>query len=94
MNDELKRTLMQARDHLARHYPIQSLGVFGSVARNEERDNSDIDILIEFSGPIGWEIADIRQYLEQVTHRKVDLVTPGAVRPLLRQSVYRDLREV
>ena len=94
MDAELLTLLRSAKNHLAAHFPIRSLGVFGSVARGEARPDSDIDILIEFSRPIGWEIVDIQQYLEGITKRHVDLVTPGAVKPLMKEYIYNELQVV
>lgn len=72
-------------------YPIKELGIFGSVARKEEKADSDIDILVEFSEPIGWEIVDLVAELEELLGYKVDLVSKKAVKPNLMPFIVKDI---
>ena len=72
---------MTARFHVKR------IGIFGSYARGEQTEASDIDILVEFSAPIGWEIVDVKDYLEQLLELRVDLVTIPALKPQYRDRV-------
>jgi len=67
---------------------VKSLAVFGSVARGEAAAGSDLDILVEFSRPVGlFEFIRLKYYLEELTHCHVDLVTPDAIRPAMRNSI-------
>jgi len=79
------------KDVLFHKYPIKALGIFGSVARMEENTDSDIDILVEFSEPVGWEIIDLASELEELLGYKVDLVSKKAVRPNLMPFVLKDI---
>ena len=79
------------KDVLFHKYPIKELGIFGSVARMEENTDSDIDILVEFSEPVGWEIIDLASELEELLGYKVDLVSKKAVRPNLMPFVLKDI---
>ncbi|AEE51083.1 nucleotidyltransferase family protein [Haliscomenobacter hydrossis] len=79
------------KDVLFHKYPIKELGIFGSVARMEENADSDIDILVEFSEPVGWEIIDLASELEELLGYKVDLVSKKAVRPNLMPFVLKDI---
>jgi predicted nucleotidyltransferase len=90
-------TLEQALETLARHkdalseFKVDSLFVFGSVARGEAGARSDIDILVEFSETVGlFEFARLRSFLEDVLGSRVDLVTPGALRESMREDVLRE----
>lgn len=75
---------------------IRSLGVawlalFGSVARDEARPGSDVDLLVEFSAPIGLlGYIRVKQYLEQTLGRSVDLATIDAIREPGREQALRD----
>src|SRR5438128_1033645 len=70
---------------------VVSLALFGSVARDASRPESDIDILVEVRRPMGaFQFIDIRQRLEQILQRKVDLVTPHALKPRIRSRVLSD----
>ncbi len=60
------------------------MALFGSYARNEANEKSDVDILVEFSAPVGFEFIDLAIELENVLHQKVDLVSKKGVKaPLL-----------
>ncbi len=69
-------------------FAVKSLAVFGSVARGEAKETSDIDLLVEFNRPIGlFEFIRLKNYLENLIDYKVDLVTPDALRPTMRDSI-------
>ena len=70
---------------------ISSLSVFGSFARDEARPDSDVDLLVEFDRPTGlFAFVRLKRYLEEVLGRRVDLVTPDAVRSPIRDQVLRE----
>lgn len=70
---------------------VDQLWVFGSVARGEEREGSDVDILVDFSTPVTiFEFVRLRRRLEVVLGRSVDLTTRDALRPQLRASILRE----
>ncbi len=67
---------------------VKSLAVFGSFARGAATDNSDIDMLVEFDQPAGlFEFIRLKYYLEELTKRRIDLVTPDALRPSMREAI-------
>lgn len=78
---------------LRKEYRVRRIGVFGSHARGDNAPLSDVDILVELQGPVGWEIVDLHRFLEDVLGIRVDLVTRGAVvrKPLLWESIQEDL---
>jgi predicted nucleotidyltransferase len=70
---------------------VKTLAVFGSVARGDFSKDSDLDILVEFSRPVGlFDFIRLKQYLEQITVCKVDLVTPDAIRPEMREQINKE----
>ena len=72
-------------------FGVRSLSLFGSVARGEERPGSDIDILVEFERVGGlFEFVRLKNYLEQTLGQPVDLVTPDALKPQLREKILRE----
>jgi hypothetical protein len=84
--------LRSALPELKRQWPIKSLGVFGSFARDDARDESDIDILVEFDQPIGlFEFFRLEEALEKIMGRRVDLATRAALKPFMAQNIMRDL---
>jgi predicted nucleotidyltransferase len=83
--------LLKKRKRTLKKYNVRSLALFGSVARNQARKQSDIDLLVEFSQPVGlFQFARLKMYLEEILGRKVDLVTPEALRKELRDDILRE----
>ena len=67
---------------------VKSLALFGSTARNEATSTSDVDILVEFDRPVGlFEFVRLKMLLEEMLNKKVDLVTPDALHPALRDRI-------
>jgi predicted nucleotidyltransferase len=83
--------LLKRRKRRLKKFGVHSLSIFGSVARDQARKNSDVDILVDFERPIGlFEFARLQIYLEETLGRKVDLVTPEALRKELREDILRE----
>jgi hypothetical protein len=88
--EETLNLLAQHQSDLAR-LGVKSLAVFGSVARGEAHPDSDVDVLVEFSGRATFDgYMQLKFFLEGVLGRKVDLVTRRALKPRLAQRVERD----
>jgi predicted nucleotidyltransferase len=79
--DALLSTLRAALPELRQRYLVASLAVFGSWARGEQRQDSDLDVLVEFDGPIGWQIVTLEDELSACLGIKVDLVARRGLRP-------------
>ena len=76
---------------LAREYGVTSLALFGSMSRDEAREDSDVDILVSFDGPAtSARFFGVQFYLEDLLGHPVDLVTDKALRPGLRPHVERE----
>ena len=71
---------------------ISYCALFGSFARGEATAESDVDLLVKFSKPIGWKFYGIAEDLEKVLGRKVDLATEKMIGKYIRASVMRDLQ--
>lgn len=76
-------------------FGVKRLALFGSAARDELRSDSDIDVLVEFTGPATFQsYFDLKAYLEEVTGRCVDLVTEKGLKPRARRHVEQELVRV
>jgi predicted nucleotidyltransferase len=85
---ELLVLLGGQRETLSRQYGVKSLAVFGSAARDAMSATSDIDVLVEFDTPPGFDrYFDLKFFLEELIGRPVDLVTRGGLRNELRARV-------
>ena len=76
---EISAILRSRWPTLHKVYKVRRIGVFGSCARGDDTPSSDVDILVELEGPVGWEIVGLHRYLEDSLGVEVDLVTQGAV---------------
>ena len=90
-SSEIRERLARVKEDLFHRYPIRALGLFGSVARGEARQDSDIDILVEFSQPVGFEIVDLSMELEALLEHPVDLVSRNGIKARLLPFVEKDL---
>jgi len=85
--DEILATLREQHELLSRSYPIQRLALFGSWARGEAREDSDIDVLVEVDPSIGLGLVELGEELERVLGRRVDLVSRRAIKPSLWKRI-------
>ncbi len=88
--DEIIRKLKEHWERL-REIGVKRIALFGSVARGEDRPESDLDILVEFEGPATFDgYMELKFFLEDLFGRQVDLVTWKALKPRLRPYVERE----
>ncbi len=91
MRKEIEKTLRGYKPFLNEKFKVREIGIFGSYVRGEESEESDVDILVDFYEPIGWEFLDLKEFLEEILDKKVDLVTVGALKPQLREKILREV---
>lgn len=88
--EEALRILGSHRAEINAH-GVKSLAVFGSVARDEARAGSDVDLLVEFSVPTGlFEFVRLKHYLESILSCTVDLATPRSLHEQMRERIPRE----
>jgi len=92
---EVLSLLNGRRGEILRRFRIKTLGVFGSAARDEMHEGSDVDVLVEFNGPPTFDAyMDLKFFLEELLGTKVDLVTDSGLKPRARPHVEKDLIRV
>jgi predicted nucleotidyltransferase len=88
---DVLRILQEERKELVDRYNISTLAVFGSVARDDARQDSDVDILVEFNRPVGlFQFIELQQRLESLLGSKVDLGTPRSLKPRIKEQVLQE----
>lgn len=87
----IREILKKNKMKLKEIYKVNKIGIFGSYARNEQQEISDIDILVKFSEPIGWEFLDLKEFLETILNIKVDLVTINALKPQTKDKILKEV---
>ena len=76
---------------LRRKYGVESLAVFGSMARGDDREGSDVDILVQFEGKATLDnFLGLKLDLEDLLGRRVDLLTPKCLRPDIEAEIERE----
>ena len=88
--EELRSALSKHRSVLKDRFKVKKIGVFGSFVRGEEGKDSDVDILVDLSEPIGWEIIDLKEFLEEILGFEVDLVTVKALKAELSEIILKE----
>ena len=86
--DELRQLLSLQKQSLCEIYQITEIGIFGSYARGEETELSDVDILVDYeTAPTFIMLVELRDYLSQLFGLKVDVVTKNGLKPRICERV-------
>ncbi len=95
LKDKIKNLINDNQD-VIRYYGIARLGLFGSVIRGEEKENSDIDLIADFQpGMKNYDnFIDLCFFLEDMFDRKVDLLTFDGISPIIRKNIEREIEYV
>ncbi len=89
---KIRGILDENKKYLNRKYGVKEIGIFGSYIRGEQGKNSDIDILVEFSKPIGFfKFLELEEYLEKLLGLKVDLVSKKALKPRIGEYIMKEV---
>lgn len=86
--EEILSLIKQQLPYLKKNFKVKSIGLFGSYAREEQTETGDINILVEFEAPVGFfKFIGLEDYLSDKLGAKVDLVTPDALKPLIKPDI-------
>jgi uncharacterized protein len=89
---EIRAELRAMLPELRQRYPVAALGVFGSYARGDQTTRSDLDLLVDFDGPIGiFAFLALEAELARRLRVPVDLVSRPALRPIIGERITREL---
>lgn len=88
---EIQSTLEGYKPMLYEKYSIKSLAIFGSYARKEQNDQSDLDLLVEFKDKIGIRFIDLADDIEKIIGIKVDLVSKRGIKEKYLHAIKSDL---
>lgn len=91
--EEVKGQLEKLKPALKERYQVETIGVFGSYSRGEQKDKSDLDILVTFTEPNDIDLIDfieIKQLLSRKLRLKVDLVKKTALKPIIKDKILEE----
>lgn len=93
--DRMLDKIKNHKSELCKEYPIKQIGVFGSYLRGEERPDSDVDVLVEFTKPVDlFRFLDLEEKLSELFGKKVDLVSKKALKPYIGKQILKEVRYV
>jgi uncharacterized protein len=92
--EEILKVLSEHKKDLQKKYPLKSIALFGSFARGEQKTDSNIDLLVDFTEPVGMELIELVLELEEILGSKVDVVTYNAIQRRLFPYIKQDLTYV
>ncbi len=91
--DEIIGKLKSQYPYLSSEFGIKRIGIFGSVAKQTEKEESDIDLIVEFDRSIGLKFMSLAEYMENLFGRKVDILTKDGIRNIRVKRVSTDIEK-
>ncbi|WP_027390780.1 nucleotidyltransferase family protein [Chrysiogenes arsenatis] len=89
---EVINFLVQQKSHLKNTFGVNKIGLFGSFAREEQGDTSDIDIVVEIQSKNKFRsFFSLKYYLEEQLGRSVDLGIEGSLKPMVKKSIEKEV---
>lgn len=89
------RQLTGSIKEIRQRFSVKALSIFGSIARDEASDNSDVDVLVVFDQKANFDgFMELKFYLEDLLGAGVDLVTDKALRPQIRRTIEKEMVDV
>jgi uncharacterized protein len=93
--DEIKAILEKNKDTIRDKFKVDEIGIFGSYVKDEQTDESDVDILVTFREPVDFFLfLHLEEYLKDLIGIKVDLVTKKALKPYIGEEIFKEMMYV
>ena len=90
--DELKKILSEHKPGIKKKFKVKSIGIFGSYVRGKSSKRRDVDVLVEFSEPVGMFVfLGLEEYLQGIFGIKVDLVSKKALKPKIGENILNEV---
>jgi predicted nucleotidyltransferase len=89
---QIEDKLRAVKPYLQKEFGVSQIGYFGSFAKGDQHAASDLDVLVAFNKKVGWKFFDLKDYLESLLNRKVDLVTERSLRKQWKQAILQEVR--
>lgn len=91
---EIESKLKQLKPELANQFSVSKIGYFGSYAAETQTADSDLDLIVEFSQPMGWNFFTLQKFLEQALGLRIDLVTNNSLKERIKDSILTKVRYI
>ncbi len=90
---EIITILKKELPYLKAIFGVKRIGLFGSFSKGIQREDSDVDIIVEFEKPIGLKFVELADYIENILGRKVDILTPAGIKSIRIKKVAEDIKK-
>jgi predicted nucleotidyltransferase len=91
---DIETKLKEIKPVLADQFHVSKIGYFGSYASGQQTDCSDLDLVVEFSQPVGWSFFTLESFLEQSLGINVDLITKNALKERIKESILNQVKYI
>ncbi|MFM8493357.1 MAG: nucleotidyltransferase family protein [Bacteroidota bacterium] len=91
---EIEQKLMAIKPMLVKKFFVRKIGYFGSFSKGCQTEESDLDVLVEFDQPVGWEFFALEQFLEEQLGIRIDLVTKNSLKERIKDSILKQVRYI
>jgi predicted nucleotidyltransferase len=91
---EIENKLQAIKPVLTDKFHVSSIGYFGSYSTGQQNEQSDLDLIVEFSEPVGWEFFTLERFLEQTMGLRVDLVTRNSLKEQIKESILKQVQYI
>jgi uncharacterized protein len=88
---QIKNKLTVLKPILQEKYPLESIAIFGSYARNEQTEESDVDVMVELNGKLGLKFVSMANEIEDFLKIKTDVVSRNGIKPKYFKFIKDDL---
>jgi hypothetical protein len=93
--EEIKEVLQSHKSELREQYGLKEIGIFGSYVRGEQKEESDLDVLVELERPVGFvRFLKLEKALSQLLGVRVEMVTKKALKPHIGKRILQEVRYV
>jgi predicted nucleotidyltransferase len=89
---DIENRIKAIKPMLTQKFKVRKIGYFGSYVDGTATESSDIDILVDFKAPLGWEFFDLQDLLENELNLKVDLLSTKAIKEQLKNQILSQVR--
>lgn len=91
---EIENKLQLIKPILADKFHVSAIGYFGSYSAGKQNEQSDLDLLVEFTQPVGWEFFTLERFLEENLGLRIDLVTRNSLKEQIKENILNKVKYV
>lgn len=89
--ENVAKILKRKIPYLENNYGVKKIGIFGSFAKGIEKEDSDVDILVELKKPIGLKFIELAEHIEKFLGRKIDILTPVGINSIRIKQITKNI---